>query len=352
MNSYSTISIVTVPELRDLAESVHILMTKEQERREHAGEEKTFKVRKNIILAEIEQFADHESMAEIKTSLRRTEVFFFFATPPGEPEIGKARLSAYLNALQGASTSGVHLVAPYLIGCRQDRRSKPRVSVTTKEIAKIIQSYGCVQSLFTFDVHAKQIELAYDIAFHDLSGQVLLAGHSREVPGWDATSVGIVSPDAGAATRADKFEAKTGYELKGFVHKKRKSPNKINRGRYVGDPIAGLHIILPDDLGDTLGTMAHAAEILLEEGALSVNAYLTHWLGSPYPVNNHPELLTAEAKVRKAKLRIVTTNSIYRSPQYLKDNADIITVVPCDPMLAKAMIASLTPAESVSDLSK
>ena len=121
--------------------------------------------------------------------------------------------------------------------------------------------------------------------------------------------------------------------------------------RYIGDPLLGYDVIMPDDLIDTAGTVVLAAQTILAGGAASCVAYTTHWLASPKGEKDDP-LYTAEAKLRNAKLRVVTTNTIPRSAEYLEAHADFLTIVPCEGMLADAIMRSLTPEESVSELSE
>ena len=135
----------------------------------------------------------------------------------------------------------------------------------------------------------------------------------------------------------------------GIIEKKRGGANKIESMRYIGDPIDGYAIILPDDLIDTAGTIVKANDLLLSKGALTTTAFATHWLASPKGDPSDP-LFTAEAKLRNARVHVVATTTIPRDADYKTANLDLIDFVPCEEMIAETIGESLTPGGSVSKL--
>mgnify|MGYP000505781014 CR=1 FL=1 len=190
--------------------------------------------------------------------------------------------------------------------------------------------------------------LAFDNPVENLWGQLLLARNAPKLF-TDPAMTGVVAPDVGSAKRAEKFSKKSGFPLMGIIEKKRGGANTVETMRYIGDPIDGYKIILPDDLIDTAGTIVKANDLLLSKGALSTTAFATHWLASPKGDPNDP-LYTAEAKLRAAGVKVVVTNTIPRTPEYLALNADFLSIVPCEGMIADTIGESLTPAGSVSKL--
>ena len=122
--------------------------------------------------------------------------------------------------------------------------------------------------------------------------------------------------------------------------------------RYIGEPLTGLHVILPDDIIDTAGTILGAGKKVLEEGAVGVTAVTTHWLASPKAVPKEPSLRSAEAKFRKAGIKVIATNTVPRKADYRVANDDFLTMIDCEEMLAGAIMESLTPGGSVSKLSE
>ncbi len=335
--SYGTkVSIVTVPECAALAKNVHQIMLA-------AGQD----VRDDIVLVQTKIFADGNALPKIMSTVRRTEVYLFYASPLGEPEKGMARLAQILNALQLASPISVKVVMPYFEG-RQDRKDGARTPITSKVLARIIEGERCVNGFMTFDLHADQLTLAFENPVDNLWGQILLAEYCKKVYGPDA-QVGVVSPDVGSTKRARKFADKSGYKFLGLIDKVRAKANEVSTMRYIGDDLTGYHVILPDDLIDTGGTMVKASKKILELGAANCTAYTTHWLASA-KIESDELAYAAEAKFRAAGLQVVATDTISRCKDYVEANADVVTFVPCAQMLANAIIQSITPAGSISRL--
>ena len=338
MRYQPTVSIVTIPDCAPLAKSVHSIM-------KAAGHD----VRNNVIMVDTKVFADGNALPKITMTVRRTEVYLFYAMPLGEPEKGIARLAQILNAIHLGDPVLIKVVMPYFEG-RQDRKDGARTPITAKVMARVIEGEETVRGFVTFDLHADQLVLAFDHPVENLWGQKLLAQHARHSFGSSAR-VGVVAPDVGSSKRAEKFAEKSGFTLLGVIEKKRKRANTVDSMRYIGDPVLDYHIILPDDLIDTGGTMVLAHKTIMAGGALSCSAYVTHWLASPKGDRDQP-LYTAEAKFRDAGLSVVTTNTIPRSDDYWQKNCDIVSFVQCEGMLADAIMRSLTPEESVSELSE
>lgn len=336
------VSLVAVPDMLPMATKVSHLM--------RAG---GFKVR-DVIPVEMKSFADGVSLAQITQSIRRTEVYLFYTAPIGHPDLGFAELPKILNAAHFGSPRSIKVVLPYLWEGRADVKSGARTSTNVKELARIIDRYsgGPEGGLFTFDLHAEQIILAFDeTPVDDLKGQVLLANHCAKKPIWSPATVGVVAADVGSVKRAGKFAKRSGFPFKGLVFKERVAANTVEIKRYIGEPLNGLHVILPDDMIDTAGTMIGAGAKVIEEGALSATAVTTHWVASPKDVVGEPALCSVEAKFRKAGIKVIATNTIPRRADYMIANEDFLTVIDCESMLAKAIMASLTPGASVSGLS-
>ncbi len=336
-----TVSIVTVPECAPLAKSVHRILSNTKPL--------DINTREGIIRVETKLFADGSSRPQIMSSVRRTEVYFFYAMPLREPERGLARLEFLLNALHLASPISIKVIMPYFEG-RQDRKDAPRTAITAKVWARAIERERSVNGVMTFDLHAEQLMLAFDTPVDNLWGQRLLANHAKKMSNGD-TEFGVVAPDVGSTKRAKKFAVKAGLPLLGVIDKERSGANEIMGMRYIGSDLTGYHVIFPDDLIDTGGTMVLAHQLARRLGAINCTAYATHWLASPKG-NLGSATYTAENKFRDAGLRVVALNTIPRSGSYIIKHSDFLTFVPCDDMLASAIAESLTPAGSVSMLSE
>lgn len=338
------VSFIAIPEMLGLAESVRRAMA-----------EKDLGVR-DVIPIEIKRFADGITLPKILESIRRTEVYLFYAAPLRHPDLGLGELGKILNATHFGSPRSIKVVLPYLWEGRADRKSEARVSTNVKELAKLIEHYPSVNGLFTFDLHAEQIVLAFDhVPIDDLKGQILLAEHALKVPGWTRETVGVVAPDVGSVKRAEKFAKRSGFPFKGLIYKERTEANTAKAKRYIGDPVKDLHIILPDDMIDTAGTILGAAAKLRGEGALDITACTTHWVGSPkreVDPESRKNISAAEEKFRLGKMRVIALDTVPRPAEYLEEYKDFLTVISCKDMLADAIMASLTSAGSVSRLSE
>lgn len=336
------VSLVAVPDMLPMATAVCRIMRANN-----------FKVR-DVIPVELKSFADGVTLAQITQSIRRTEVYLFYTAPIGRPDLGFAELGKILNAAHFGSPRSIKVVLPHLWEGRSDRKSEARSSTNVKELARTIERRASVDGLFTFDLHAEQIILAFDrVPVDDLKGRVLLANYCKTQCAKDGSqNYGIVAPDSGSMTRAEKFAKRSGIPFKGLIYKERTGANVTEAKRYIGEPLSGIHVILPDDIIDTAGTILGAGGKVMGEGALSVTAVTTHWLGSPKEVPGEPALRSAEAKFRQAGITVIATNTIPRKADYRIANEDFLTVIDCEEMLAGAIMESLTPGGSVSKLSE
>jgi ribose-phosphate pyrophosphokinase len=341
MQNGNLVSFVATEDMMPLAKSVRDIV---------ANNNLSFQIR-DVVPVEIKRFADNVSLATVKVSIRRTEVYVFYSPPLGNPDVGFAELQKILNAVHFASPQSVILVLPNFWEGRADRKSEARVSMNTKELALLIDRYA-ETGLITFDLHAPQIMLAFNkTPVDDLKGQVLHAAYCREKLGWDPSKVGVVAADDGGVKRATKFAQVSGFPYKGHVYKERTEANVAKAKRYIGEPVNGLHIIMPDDIVDTGGTIASSGGLILSEGAASVTACVSHWIASAKDDPSNVKLRSAEAKFRHAGMKVIALNTIPRTDDYIREHSDFLTVIPCDGMLADAIAASLTPGASVSELS-
>lgn len=336
------ISLVAVPDMMPLARAVHRIMA-----------ERNMLVR-TVTPIEINRFKDGITLPKITQSIRRTEVYVFYTPPREQPDLGFAELGKILNAAHFGSVKSIKIILPHFWEGRADRKSEARTSTNVKELARVIEHHDTVDGLFTFDLHAEQIVLAFNrVPVDDLKGQTLLAAYAATFPGWAPETVGVVAPDVGSVKRAEKFAKRSGFPFKGLVYKERTGANTSEAKRYIGDSIKGLHVILPDDLIDTAGTIIGAGAMMQKQGAASVTACTTHWLGSKKAdPNNKSCPITAEGKFREAGIRVLALNTIPRTVKYLHESSDFLTMIPCDELLASAIIASLTPGASISKLSE
>jgi ribose-phosphate pyrophosphokinase len=180
-----------------------------------------------------------------------------------------------IDSAQRASAGRITAVIPYLGYSRQDRKDRPRVPISAKLVANLIEEAGADRVL-TMNLHADQIQGFYDIPVDHLYSTPLVVDHIQSEYNGDNTV--IVSPDAGAADMCRAHATRVDMEL-AIIDKRRPEPNRAKVAHIIGD-VEGCNAIILDDMVDTAGTLTVAAEALDEAGARSVRAVATHALFS------------------------------------------------------------------------
>ncbi|MGB9458899.1 MAG: ribose-phosphate pyrophosphokinase [Bryobacteraceae bacterium] len=243
----------------------------------------------------VRQFADGEIHLQIQENVRGADVFVI--QPTCKPvERNLMELLLMMQALKLASAERITAVLPYYGYARQDRKDKPRVPISAKLVAGLLESAGADRVL-TLDLHAAQIQGFFDIPVDHLFASPVMIEYFRAQNLPDVT---VVSPDAGGVERARAFAKRLNSSPLAIIDKRREEANVAEVMNVVGD-VEGRHCLLVDDLIDTAGTLVKGAEALLEKGAASVSACATHAVLSGLAVER------IEASALK---EVVFTNSI------------------------------------------
>ncbi|MET4107000.1 ribose-phosphate pyrophosphokinase [Hymenobacter sp. UYP22] len=275
----------------------------------------------------IQRFADTELGPSFNESVRGCAVFLIQSTNP--PAENLMELALMVDAAKRASAYKVNVVMPYMGYARQDRKDKPRVSIGAKVVANMIQSVGA-DRLMTCDLHAGQIQGFYDIPVDHLDGSTVTAPYIKSL---NLDNLLFASPDVGGVVRTRAFAKKFGAEIV-VCDKMRLRANEIASMQVIGD-VTGMNVVLVDDIVDTAGTICKAAELLMERGAKSVRAVITH------PVLSGP----AHERIRNSVLEeLVVTDTIP-----LKEENHKIKVISLAPLFAQA-IHNVVSHESISSL--
>lgn len=238
-----------------------------------------------------------------------------------------------INACKTASARRITAVLPNFPYARQDRKDKSRAPITAKLMANMLETAGC-NHVITMDLHASQIQGFFDVPVDNLYAEPSVVNYIRE--NIDYQNAIIVSPDAGGAKRAaslaDRFDLNFA-----LIHKERARANEVSRMVLVGD-VTDKICILVDDMADTCGTLAKAAETLLDNGAQSVIAIVTHGILSG----------KATDVINKSRLHsVVCTNTVPLEGKELV--CDRLSTVDISGVLAES-IRRLHNGESVSYL--
>ena len=218
----------------------------------------------------VETFSDGEIRVEIKENVRGCDVFVIQSTcAPGNDNL--MELLIMLDAFRRASAKRVTAVIPYYGYARQDRKVAPRVPISAKLVADLITTAGASRML-TMDLHSGQIQGFFNIPVDNLyAAPVLLqylGGHIGE------EELIVVSPDAGGAQRARAFATKLNVSM-AVIDKRRADANVVEEMNIIGE-VQGKTAILLDDMVDTAGTIAMAAEAIIRAGANKVIGCCTH----------------------------------------------------------------------------
>ena len=217
----------------------------------------------------IKTFSDGEISGQVGESVRGKDVFIIQPTcAPANSNL--MELLILSDALKRSSASSITAIIPYFGYARQDRKAAPRVPITAKLVANMIQAAG-INRVVTMDLHAGQIQGFFDIPVDNLYGSIVFPDYLKTK---NLKNPIIASPDVGGVARARSFAKKLGLDMV-IVDKRREEANKSEVMNIIGD-VNGKDVVLIDDMIDTAGTIVKAAEAFKNNGANSVMAYCTH----------------------------------------------------------------------------
>jgi ribose-phosphate pyrophosphokinase len=219
--------------------------------------------------AEVKRFSDGEVQIEIRENVRGKDVFVLQSTcaPVNEHLV---ELLLMIDAFKRSSARRITAVIPYYGYARQDKKIAPRVPISAKLVADLIEVAGA-NRVITMDLHAGQIQGFFTIPVDNLFAAPVLLQYIKNNFRNDTV---VVSPDAGGAERARAF-AKRLDSLMAIIDKRRDAPNKAEAMNVVGDVDGKIAIIL-DDMVDTAGTLTQAALALKKRGASEIHACAAH----------------------------------------------------------------------------
>ena len=216
----------------------------------------------------IQQFSDGEFQPSFDESVRGSRVFLVQSTTP--PADNFMELLMMIDAAKRASARHITAVLPYFGMARQDRKDKPRVPITAKLYAKMLEAAGATR-VMTMDLHADQIQGFFEIPVdHLFSSSIFLP----DIKALNLDNLTIASPDMGGSKRATAYGNQLGADVV-ICYKQRKKANVIDKMTVIGN-VKDQNVILLDDMVDTAGTLTKAADMLMDQGAKSVRAYCTH----------------------------------------------------------------------------
>lgn len=217
----------------------------------------------------VNRFSDGEMQPVYNESIRGAYVFLIQST--FQPMDNLMELLLMIDAAKRASAGYISAVIPYFGYARQDRKDKPRVPISAKLIANLLQAAG-VDRIMTMDLHADQIQGFFDIPVDHLRSEAIFFSYLEESA--DLSNVIFASPDVGGVKRARAYAKHFGRDLV-ICDKYREKANEVSGMTVIGN-VEGSDVILVDDLVDTAGTLCKAADALMQGGAKRVRAICTH----------------------------------------------------------------------------
>lgn len=216
----------------------------------------------------IEHFADGEFSVSYEESIRGKQVFLIQSTFPNSDNL--MELLLMIDAAKRASAKSIVAVIPYFGWARQDRKDKPRVSIGAKLIADMLSTAG-INRLITMDLHADQIQGFFNVPVDHLYASGVFVDYMKT---FNRDNLVIATPDVGGTKRASAYAKFLGCPMV-ICYKLRKKANVISDMQIIGE-VAGMDVLLVDDIVDTAGTMTKAAELMIQNGANSVRAIASH----------------------------------------------------------------------------
>jgi len=220
-----------------------------------------------------QKFSDGELCVDYKNSIRGKRVYIL-TSPNTSDEIMKMTLA--IDAAKRAAAKEIIVILPYFPYARQDKKDQARGPIGATIISKMIQVLGAT-GIITYDLHADQIQGYFDIPVTHLEGKNVFDSYIAKIADEDTVLCG---PDAGSAKRVKRMKDQlqtyhnTSLNIV-MLDKSRKEANVIDEMIIIGD-VTGKNVIIVDDMVDTAGTLCKAAEVLMNAGAKSVRAVISH----------------------------------------------------------------------------
>ena len=236
----------------------------------------------------VTHFSDGEFEVCFEESIRGKDVFLVQSTFPNADNL--MELLLMIDAAKRASARSIVAVIPYFGWARQDRKSKPRVSIAAKLVADMLSVAG-ISRLITMDLHADQEQGFFNVPVDHLYGSCVLLPYIQSL---NLENLVIATPDVGGSKRASAYSKYLNCPLV-LCNKSRKKANEVASMQIIGD-VFDADVVLIDDMVDTAGTITKAANLMKENGARSVRAIASHCIMSG-PANERVENCALEELV-------------------------------------------------------
>ena len=279
----------------------------------------------------VNRFSDGETQVEIHENVRRREVYVIQSTcKPVNDNL--VELLLLVDAFRRSSAARVTAVIPYFGYARQDKKVAPRVPISAKVVAELLETTG-VDKVITMDLHAGQIQGFFNVPVDNLYSAPIIID---DIKTRFSDDIVVVSPDAGGVERARAYAKRLNAGL-AIVDKRRSAPNQSKAMAIIGD-VEGKIALIIVDMVDTAGTLTGAAGVIREKGAKEVHAYCTH------PVLSGPAI---ERITQSSLNSLVATDTVPLSEEAL--SCDKIKTLSVAKLVGEAIMRSYR-GDSVNSL--
>jgi ribose-phosphate pyrophosphokinase len=273
--------------------------------------------------ADVQRFPNSNTFVRLHQSVRAKDVFLIQPTSAPVND-NLMELLIFVDTFKRDSAGRITVVVPFYGYGRTDKKDQPRVPITARLVADLIQTAGA-DRIVILDLHAKQIQGFFSVAIDELPALGLFIDHFQAHP---VTNAVVVAPDIGSLRRARNFAEALDVPL-AIVEKRRSLDGaRTEIFNLIGD-VEGHNAIIVDDEIDTAGTLVRAANFVREQGALNVVACATHAILSDPACDRIRESVLAE---------VVVTDTVAIPVEKCRQSGDKLVVIPIAPLLADVIL--------------
>lgn len=272
---------------------------------------------------EISRFANGEIYVRPMESVRGADCFVIQSHGPSINDLIMEQLIT-IDALKRASARRITAVVPFFPYSRQDKKALPREPISARLVADLFMMAGA-DRLVSVDLHTGQLQGFIDKSWDHLTALPIISDHLAEKLNGDSI---VLSPDAGGVKRAERYARRLDASV-GFIYKRR-DPTTHNESTALSmsGGVEGRHVVIVDDMIDTAGTVVNAAEMVRDQGALSVRVAATHGLFSEPAID----------RIKNAPIdEVIVTNTL--PPRSDVEALDKVTILSISPILAETLQA-------------
>lgn len=271
------------------------------------------------------KFSDGEFQVSFEETVRGSDVYIIQSTFP--PSDNLFELLLLVDAAKRASANQIVAVLPYFGMARQDRKDQPRVAIGAKLVANLLSAAG-VTRIITMDLHADQIQGFFEVPVDHLYASSIFLPYIQSL---NLPDLSMAAPDMGGAKRANAYAKFLKCEIV-ICYKQRTRANVVDSMTAIGE-IEGRNIVLVDDLIDTGGTLTKAADMMLDRGAASVRAVITHPVlsGKAYDSIEKSKLTelivtdTIPLKRESSKIKVLSVSDLFANVLHRVHNFESIS---------------------------